>query len=238
LTWHQTVLFSPQIKSMFIIYFLRRYIPKYLDQEKMLADKDESLKKETGKESGDETTKSAQSPSAADSPSNEESCSKDKSSEDKPDIATLQAELKAEKDRSLRVSAEFENYKKRASREISDFRKYANESIFKKLLTVVDNLERAIDSGEQQNDQASILEGIQLTHKELIKLFEAFSIKSVEAQGTPFDPAFHQAVTQLETDEHPDNTVINELQKGYTLHDRLLRPSMVVVSKSVVKQEN
>ena len=102
----------------------------------------------------------------------------------------------------------------------------------------MDNLERAIDSGEQQNNQASILEGIQLTHKELIKLFEAFSIKPVEAQGTPFDPAFHQAVTQQESDEHPENTVLNELQKGYVLHDRLLRPSMVVVSKSVAKQDN
>ena len=204
----------------------------------MLADKDDPWKKETGKESGDDTTKSAQSSGAADSPPNEESCSKDKSSEDKPDIATLQAELKAEKDKALRLSAEFENYKKRSSREICDFRKYANESVFKKLLTVVDNLERAIDSGEQQNNQASILEGIQLTHKELIKLFEAFSIKPVEAQGTPFDPAFHQAVTQQESDEHPENTVLNELQKGYVLHDRLLRPSMVVVSKSVAKQDN
>ncbi|WP_084067329.1 nucleotide exchange factor GrpE [Desulfocicer vacuolatum] len=204
----------------------------------MLADKDEPLKEETGKKSGDETTKSAQSPSVEDSTQEQESCSKDKSSEEKPDIATLQAELKTEKDKALRLSAEFENYKKRSSREISDFRKYANESVFKKLLTVVDNLERAIDSGETQNNQASILEGIQLTHKELIKLFEAFNIKAIEALNLPFDPAFHQAVTQQETDEHPDNTVISELQKGYVLHDRLLRPSMVVVSKAVVKQDN
>jgi len=223
---------------MFIIYFLRRYISKYLDQEKMLADKDESLRKETGKEAGDDTTTYAQSPGVADSPYNEESCSKDTSSEDEPDIATLQAELQAEKDKSLRLSAEFENYKKRSSREIFDFRKYANESVFKKLLTVVDNLERAIDSGEKQDNQVAIVEGIQLTHKELIKLFDAFNIKSIEAQGTPFDPTFHQAVTQLETDEHPENTVINELQKGYILHERLLRPSMVVVSKSVAQQDN
>ncbi len=102
----------------------------------------------------------------------------------------------------------------------------------------MDNLERAIDSGEKQDNQVAIVEGIQLTHKELIKLFDAFNIKSIEAQGTPFDPTFHQAVTQLETDEHPENTVINELQKGYILHERLLRPSMVVVSKSVAQQDN
>jgi len=222
---------------MFIIYFLRRYIPNYLDQERMLAEKDDPLKKETGKESGGDVENCTQSPDSTDSTSNEESCSKEKPSQDKPNIETLQTELKAEKDKALRLSAEFENYKKRTSREISDFRKYANESVFKKLLTVVDNLERAIDSDTQQSDQASILEGIQLTHKELIKLFETFSIKPVEAQGVPFDPAFHQAVTQQESEEHPDNTVLNELQKGYMLHDRLLRPSMVVVSKSVAKQE-
>lgn len=203
-----------------------------------MADKDDPLKKETGKESGGDAENSTQSPDSTDSTSNQESCSKEKPSQDKPDIEKLQFELKAEKDKALRLSAEFENYKKRTSREISEFRKYANESVFKKLLTVMDNLERAIDSGAQQNDQASILEGIQLTHKELIKLFEAFSIKPVEALGVPFDPTFHQAVTQQESDEHPDNSVLNELQKGYTLHDRLLRPSMVVVSKSVVKQDN
>lgn len=203
-----------------------------------MADKDESLKKETDKKTGDEAKKSAPSTGAEGVSSNEEPCSKDNSSEEKQTIATLQEKLKAEKDKYLRLSAEFENYKKRSSREISDFRKYANECVFKKLLTVVDNLERAIDSGEKPNNQNSILEGIQLTHKELTKLFEAFGIKPVEAQDSPFDPAFHQAVTQIESDEHPENTVINELQKGYTLHERLLRPSMVVVSKSVAKQDN
>ncbi len=223
---------------MFIIYFLRRYISKYLDQEKMLAEKDESLREDTGKESvnGDSKTDAA-SPEATDSASEKDSCN-NKSTEAQPDIETLQAQLRAEQDRCLRLSAEFDNYKKRSSRELADFRRFANESVFKKLLTVVDNLERALDSGEKHSDAASILEGIQLTHKELIKLFDTFHVKSLKSEGTAFDPAFHQAVTQQETDEHPDNTVINELQKGYLIHDRLLRPSMVVVSKSVAKQDN
>ncbi|WP_459914803.1 nucleotide exchange factor GrpE [Desulfocicer niacini] len=205
----------------------------------MLAEKDESLREDTGKESvnGDSKTEAASS-EATDSASEKDSCNKNKSTEAQPDIETLQTQLRAEQDRCLRLSAEFDNYKKRSSRELADFRRFANESVFKKLLTVVDNLERALDSGEKHSDAASILEGIQLTHKELIKLFETFNVKSLKSQGEPFNPAFHQAVTQQETDEHPENTVINELQKGYLIHDRLLRPSMVVVSKSVAKQEN
>ena len=204
-----------------------------------MAEKDESLREDTGKESvNGETKPDAASPKTTDSASEKDSCNNNKSTEEKPDIETLQAQLQAEQDRCLRLSAEFDNYKKRSSRELADFRRFANESVFKKLLTVVDNLERALDSGGKHNDAASILEGIQLTHKELIKLFETFNVKALKSQGEAFDPAFHQAVTQQETDEHPENTVINELQKGYLIHDRLLRPSMVVVSKSVAKQDN
>jgi len=164
------------------------------------------------------------------------SCKK-KKKKSESEVEKLQKQLNAEKDRVLRLSAEFDNYKKRSSREIADFRKFANESVFKKLLTIVDNLERAIESGKNEADKKSILEGVKMTHKEMIKLFEIFNVKSVEAQGKPFDPVFHQAVTNQESDEYPNNTVISELQKGYLLHDRLIRPSMVVVSKTVEKQE-
>lgn len=152
-------------------------------------------------------------------------------------IEELQLELAAEKDRVLRLSAEFDNYKKRSAREAEDFRKFANEALFKQLLTVVDNLERAISSATETEASESILEGVKLTHREMIKFFNTFNVKALEANGKQFDPAFHQAVTQQESDEHPDNTVIMELQKGYLLHDRLIRPSMVVVSKAGTKQE-
>ncbi|THB76262.1 MAG: nucleotide exchange factor GrpE [Desulfobacteraceae bacterium] len=152
-------------------------------------------------------------------------------------LEELTAELAAEKDRVLRVSAEFENFKRRKQKEIEDFRKFANESLFKQLLTVVDNLERAIDSAENGNaDPKDLAEGVKLTHKEILKMFDTFNVKPIDAKDNAFDPNFHQAVTQTETDEYPENTVINELQKGYLLHDRLLRPSMVVVSKSVEKK--
>jgi molecular chaperone GrpE len=150
--------------------------------------------------------------------------------------AELEAAKKEAKDnyeRLLRVSAEFENYKKRTSREVSEFRKYANEALLKELLTVVDNLERAIGSAKEQADTAeSFVQGVELTLQEVLKIFEKFHVIPIQALGEPFNPSFHQAVMQQEMDDQPANLVVVELQKGYLIHDRLLRPSMVVVSKA------
>ncbi|MFN2435617.1 MAG: nucleotide exchange factor GrpE [Desulfotignum sp.] len=155
---------------------------------------------------------------------------KDSSSQQK-DIASLEAALEAEKDRFMRLSAEFDNYRKRKQREIDEFRKFANETVFKQFLPVVDNLERAMVSAESNKDLSSLLEGVKLTHKEILKVFQDFNVKPVEAENQSFDPNFHQAVTQKETNEVPENTVTDVLQTGYLLHDRLIRPAMVVVSK-------
>ncbi len=142
-------------------------------------------------------------------------------------------------DRLLRVSAEFENYKKRASREMEDFRKYSNQSLIKEMLTVVDNLELAINSANgHKGIGKGLVDGLEMTHREILKVFEKFNVKSISAKGQPFDPTFHEAVMQEESDDHPDNTVINELQKGYLIHDRLLRPSMVVVAKFREKNDS
>ncbi|MBW2740204.1 MAG: nucleotide exchange factor GrpE, partial [Deltaproteobacteria bacterium] len=147
-------------------------------------------------------------------------------------IKSLEEEAKETYDRFLRVSAEFENYKKRSAREMSEFKKFANESLIKELLLVVDNMERAISSSKDEGiSNNSLVEGVNMTLKELLKIFEKFGVKQVESLGKPFDPNFHQAVMQEETDEHPHNTVINELQKGYIINERLLRASTVVVSK-------
>lgn len=156
--------------------------------------------------------------------------------ENKDDHEGLEDQLNAQKDKVLRLSAEFENFKKRKQREIDEFKKFANETIFRQLLSVVDNLERAIDSATDAVDETSLLEGVKLTHKELLKLFESFNVTLVEAEEKPFDPNFHQAVTHAQNNDVPDNTVTNVLQKGYMLHDRLLRPAMVVVSKKVENQ--
>ena len=135
-------------------------------------------------------------------------------------------------DRLLRVSAEFENYKKRAAREMEDFRKFSNQSLIKEMLSVVDNLELAMNSTEgHESIDKGLLEGLEMTHREILKVFERFNVTPICAAGQPFDPAYHEAVMQEETDEFAENTVINELQKGYLIHDRLLRPAMVVVAK-------
>ncbi len=158
--------------------------------------------------------------------------------EEKSEIQECQDQLTIEKDRVLRLSAEFENYKKRSSKELSEFKKFANETLLKQLLTVIDNMERAISSAaEDKADVKVLLEGIEMTHREMLRILGMFNVKPVEAEGQCFDPAFHQAVTHQETDDHPANTVIAELQKGYMFHDRLIRPSMVMVSKATTKKE-
>jgi molecular chaperone GrpE len=165
--------------------------------------------------------------------------------EDDP-IRDLEARLDAKEkeavetyDRLLRVSAEFDNFKKRSSREIEEFRKFANQSLIKEMLSVVDNLELAMNStnGHKAIDK-DLLQGLEMTHKEILKVFEKFNVKPIDAKGQPFDPTFHEAVMQEETDDSPKNTVINELQKGYMIHDRLLRPSMVVVAKPKVDKDS
>ena len=154
-------------------------------------------------------------------------------------LKSKEQEAQEHYDRLLRVSAEFENYKKRASREMEDFRKFSNQSLIKEMLSVVDNLELAINStiGHKDIDKG-LVDGLEMTHREILKVFEKFKVKPISAKGQPFDPTFHEAVMQEESDDYPDNTVINELQKGYLIHDRLLRPSMVVVAKSGQKKDD
>lgn len=147
------------------------------------------------------------------------------------ELEAKEQEGKESYDRFLRVSAEFENYKKRSAREMADFKKFANEALIKELLSVVDNLERALDSSKTDPEsEKKVLEGVQMTLQEILKILEKFGVKAIEAHEQPFDPTFHQAVMQEESKDSPSQTVIKELQKGYTIHDRLLRPSMVVVS--------
>lgn len=154
-------------------------------------------------------------------------------------LESLEQEAKENHDRFLRVSAEFENYKKRAAREMGDFRKFANESFVKAMLPVVDNLDRAIESSSNdKNTNTSVVEGVNMTLREILKVFEQFGVIPFESLGKTFDPGFHQAVMQEENEDYPDNTVLNELQKGYLIHDRLLRPAMVVVSKKKERPEN
>jgi len=151
-------------------------------------------------------------------------------------VETLKKEAAENHDRLLRMAAEFENYKKRATREMNDFRKFANESFAKAMLPVVDSMDLAVESSSNDKHVSnSMVEGVNMTLKEILKIFEQFGVKRFDSIGNTFDPNLHQAVMQEETDAFPENTVSKELQKGFMIHDRLLRPAMVVVSK---KPEN
>ncbi len=151
----------------------------------------------------------------------------------KEDAACARQEAAENHDRFLRACAELENYKKRAQRQMDDHRKFSNTELIKDLLPVVDNLERAVAAFREnrQTTEACMAEGVEMTLQEIQNILKKHNVTPVESQGKPFDPNYHEAVMQEPSDAHPENTVVNELQKGYLLHDRLIRPAMVVVSK-------
>ncbi|BBO92533.1 nucleotide exchange factor GrpE [Desulfosarcina ovata] len=170
---------------------------------------------------------------AASTTENEVADAADSQADLEAQLAAAQADANDHRDRMLRMAAELENYKKRAAREQDDLRKFATEKLISQLLTVVDNLERAVasatDDSQPQNGQ-SVVDGVVLTLAEVKKILEQNHVTPIDSLGQPFDPAFHQAMCQEPCSDQPPNTVVQEYQKGYLIHDRLLRPAMVVVS--------
>lgn len=138
-------------------------------------------------------------------------------------------------DQVLRIAADFENYKKRMERERSALLKYAGENIFRELLPVVDNLERALDQGivdgvDSEKNLTALLEGVQLTLKSLVGTLEKFEVKPIDSIGEPFDPNIQEALTMEASESVPANHVVSEFEKGYHYKDRLLRAARVIVS--------
>jgi len=195
---------------------------------KIKTDSDEDKEKENGTEAAASDREDPQSKPEMTDPAQVENPIEDLEAK----LEAKEQEAKENYERLLRVSAEFENYKKRASRDLAELRKFSNQSLIKEMLSVIDNLELAMNStnGHKTIDEG-LLQGLDMTHKEILKVFEKFNVKPIEAKGHAFDPTFHEAVMQEATDEFDENTVINELQKGYLIHDRLLRPAMVVVAR-------
>lgn len=134
-------------------------------------------------------------------------------------------------DQWLRLRAEFENFKKRIQKEKADLIQFGNENLLKALLPVLDNLERAIAHGKDFKECAPLLEGVEITYKQFLAVLEKFGVKSVTALGEPFNPDQHEAVSRRESEQEP-NQVVQEVEKGYLFHDRLLRPAKVIVSGS------
>lgn len=148
--------------------------------------------------------------------------------DDEPDY---QAEAEQNKDLYLRALADLQNYRKRAQREKEDAIRFANENLLREMVPVIDNLERAIEHAGGESD-GNMLQGVQMTLEQFRKVLDSFGVKPIEAVGQPFDPNFHQAMGQIPASDQPPNTVVEELQKGYILNNRLLRPAMVMVAKA------
>jgi len=144
-------------------------------------------------------------------------------------LAAREKEARDNWDRFLRERADLENYRKRVSREKEELLNYGNKSLIEEILPVVDNMERALAHAPEEG-QAAVIEGIRMTHGMLVTALRKFGVTPIEAVGTPFDSAFHQAMAQVPSDDYPPNTVVEEYQKGYLLKERLLRPAMVTVS--------
>lgn len=153
----------------------------------------------------------------------------------KAEYESAREELEAAKDRLLRLTAEFDNFRKRTLRERQESQLYGHQNLVKDLLAVVDNLERAVQHGgesEGAGELQGLREGVELVLRELLGLLERYGVGVIDAEGRPFDPALHEAMAQVPDTSVAPNTVVQVLQKGYTLRDRMLRPARVVVSRA------
>jgi molecular chaperone GrpE len=142
-------------------------------------------------------------------------------------------EAKENNDNFLRSRADLENYKKRVEKEKKEIREFANDNLIMDLLTVVDNMERALSHINDESNVKSLKEGVDITVNQMITLLNQFGLEQISAVGESFDPKVHEALSHEESADHEPDTVIREMRKGYTLKGRLLRPSIVTVSKSV-----
>jgi molecular chaperone GrpE len=151
------------------------------------------------------------------------------------ETGTVTGQLQEMSDKYVRLYAEFENYRRRVNKDKEEILRYGNENLLYELLTVLDHLEMAMKhaSGDVSS---GLIQGVEITLKELRRTLEKFGLTEIEAEGRPFDPAVHHAMSQVERDDIDDNLVVEEYRKGYRLKDKVLRPSLVAVSKKPAAQ--
>ena len=148
------------------------------------------------------------------------------------ELAKLQAKYDELNNQYIRLAADFDNYRKRQEQERESLYKLGTENTLKKLLEVLDNFERGEKALENVEDCAKCKESFSLVHKQVVDSLTKLGLETIDAEGQTFDPNFHEAVMQTPTSEHPEHTIITELQKGYKLGDKVLRPSLVNVAMS------
>jgi len=175
----------------------------------------------------------------------QESTSQEESTENEPQAAekpqdpvkTLEQEKNDLSDRLLRTMAEFDNYRKRVTREKEGLVKYGTERLALEILPVVDNFERALEQSEQSTDAGPVVDGLKMILKQLLTALEKFEIKPFDSRGEQFNPEIHEAMAQQEHADHEDNTVIEQLQKGYMLGEKMIRPARVIVSRAPAEED-
>jgi molecular chaperone GrpE len=152
-------------------------------------------------------------------------------------LAEAKAEAARMKDQWMRAAADFDNFRKRTRKELEDTRKAGREDLLKDFLPIFDNLERAINSAQRATDVKAVAEGLQMVLRQYFDMLARGGITKVPTVGAHFDPSHHEAIQQVETDEHPPGTVVAEVQPGYLQGERLIRAAMVVVAKPTSKSE-
>ena len=177
----------------------------------------------------DETSESKNDESGADSSAPESD--PPASSGPSDPLADARAEIAKLKDAYMRTAADFDNYRKRSRREVDDARKSGREELLKEILPVFDNLERAIQSAQKATEVKAVAEGVAMVGKQFDATIARLQIVRVPTVGSMFDPSVHEAIQQVETNDHPPGTVVAEVQPGYASGDRLVRAAMVVVAK-------
>lgn len=149
----------------------------------------------------------------------------------KADIDRLTEEKKQAEDQVLRTMAEFQNFRKRKEQEADQLRSFATEKLVTSLLPVLDNFERTIDAVEKGAPIESVIDGIKMVDRQFRTILEAHNVRRIEAHGKPFDPDIHEAIAAEESHELPENTVVGEVEPGYRIADKVIRPARVRVSK-------
>ena len=147
------------------------------------------------------------------------------------DPEKLAADLAELNQRFLRTAADFENYKRRTGQEKDDLLKYSNAKLMAELLPVLDNFQLALKSPAESVEAQNVVKGVEMIYRQMLQTLEAAGMAKIEAVGQPFDPNLHEAIMQVDDDTVPEDTVVEELRAGYMLKERVIRPSMVKVSK-------
>lgn len=184
---------------------------------------------------GDENEANGTVPASAEEAKSEESEAAEAAPADP--LAEAKAEAQKNKDQWMRTAADFDNFRKRARREIDDARRTGREEMLKEFLPVFDNLERAIQSAQRAQEVKPVADGLNMILRQFIDTLGRVNIAKVPTVGKEFDPTVHEAIQQVESDEHPPGTVVAEVQPGYVQGERLVRPAMVVVAKPKAKEE-